>query len=479
MELRFALQPKQKQLLEWLDVYPILFYGGAKGGGKSRGMRDTFLIRRFKYAGTSCGIFRKTYPELEANHIEPLFRDHPALRPYYNDSKKTLTLPNGSTMKFRYAENEADLDRYQGDEYDDLGIEEAGQWPEAMFRKLHGSNRTSKAGIKARCLLTGNPGGIGHGWLKRLFVERRFNSNERASDYAFIQAKVYDNAAIMENDPDYVHRLEANPNMALRKAYLDGDWNIFAGQFFQEVNRDVHFIKPFTIPPHWNRFGSYDFGFNHPAAFGWFANDEDGNTYLYREFVRAGLRVDQLAKELNAFEDTASLYPIVAGHDCWAKRSAMINKDQGDPPTVAEEFQAHGIILRRATIDRIAGAAQLRSYLAWQNKPPENKPRFYIFDTCPITFDCVGRMIHDPDRPEDVLKVDATEGDPLTGDDAYDMVRYGLMSRPALSEGLPLKFKYGTKEWAELEAKRMEAAALEHFTEQAEATKQPEWDSWV
>ncbi len=127
IEIRFGLQPKQRQLLEQMETTPILFYGGAKGGGKSRGMRDVFLIRRFKYAGTSCGIFRKTYPELEANHIEPLFRDHPSLRPYYNDSKKMLSLPNGSTMKFRYAESENDLDRYQGDEYDDLGIEEAGQ----------------------------------------------------------------------------------------------------------------------------------------------------------------------------------------------------------------------------------------------------------------------------------------------------------------------------------------------------------------
>lgn len=447
-ELRFALQPKQRQLLEKMETVPILFYGGAKGGGKSRGMRDVFLIRRFKYPGTSCGIFRKTYPELEANHIEPLFRDHPSLRPYYNDSKKTLSLPNGSTMKFRYAENDKDLDRYQGDEYDDLGIEEAGQWEESLFRKLHGSNRTAKPGVKARCLLTGNPGGIGHGWLKRLFVERRFNSNERPNDYAFIQAKVYDNHALMENDPDYVHKLEANPNQALRKAYLDGDWDIFAGQFFQEISRDVHFIKPFEIPPHWNRFGSYDFGFNHPAAFGWFANDEDGNTYLYRELVKAGLRVDQFATELNRFEDSKLLYPIIAGHDCWAKRTNLIKSDQPDPPTIAEEFASHGLSLKPAVTDRKAGAAHLRSYLAWQGRP-NNKPRLYIFNSCPVTFDCLGRMIHDPDDVEDVLKVDATEGDPLSGDDPYDMIRYGMMSRPAITDPIVPKHPVGSRAWYE------------------------------
>lgn len=408
-------------------------------------MRDIFLIRRFKYPGTNAGIFRQTYGELEANHIRPLFQQHPSLRQYYNDSKKLLTLPNGSTIEFSYAKNEADLSNYQGREYDDLGIEEAGQWTESMFRTLHGSNRTSKPGIKPRCLLTGNPGGIGHGWLKRLFVERRFHSKERPEDYAFIQAKVYDNLALMQNDPDYIHKLEANPNAALRKAYLDGDWDIFAGQFFQEISRDVHLIKPFPIPLHWNRFGAYDYGYNHPAAFGWFAVDEDGNVYLYREFVRARLRVDQFAKELNAFDDTALLYPVVAGHDCWTNKSTLRTEVQ--PPTVAEEFQSHGINLKRAVIDRIQGASQLRSYIAHQNRPPNNKPRFYIFDTCPVTFDAIGRMIHDPDRVEDVLKVDATEGDPLSGDDAYDMARYGLMSRPTISDPVLIKHPHGSAGW--------------------------------
>jgi phage terminase large subunit len=473
IELKIALQPKQSQLLKAMEVTPVLFYGGAKGGGKSRGMRDVFLIRRFKYAGTNSAIFRKTYPELEANHIRPLFQNHPALREYYNESKKLLTLPNGSTMEFCYASNEADLDRYQGREYDDLGIEEAGQWTESMFRTLHGSNRTSKPGIKPRCLLTGNPGGIGHGWLKRLFVTKQFRERELPSDYGFIQATVDDNAALMENDPAYVRRLDAEPNEALRKAFRYGDWDIFAGQFFQEINRDVHFIDPFPIPRHWNRFGAYDFGFNHPGAFGWFANDEDGNTYLYRELIQPGKRVDQWAAQINQHEDSKLLYPIVAGHDCWAKKKAMINKNQSDPPTIAEEFQTHDIMLKQATIDRIAGAAQVRSYLAWREKPPLNKPRFYIFKTCPISFDCLSRMIHDPDRLEDVLKVDAEDGDVNTGDDPYDMIRYGLMSRPILSDAKPVNHPHGSKEWAKQQEEEMEEALRERLEQ--EETNQDPW----
>lgn len=426
-----------------MEAYPITMFGGARGGGKSYALRNIILGRRFQYPKSTGAIFRKTFGELEANHIRPLFQQYPALREYWNDSKKILTLPNGSTIKFSHCGNEGDVSLYQGMEIQDLAIDEAGQWTESMFWTLLGSNRSSNPNIPARCALTANPGNIGHGWLKRLFIEKRYNQRERPQDYNFIQSLVQDNPALVDSDPDYVHRLNAEPNEALRKAYLYGDWSVHAGQFFQEISREAHLIKPFEIPRHWNRFGAYDFGYNHPAAFGWFANDEDGNTYLYRELVRAQLRVDQFAKEINVFGDTSSLYPIVAGHDCWTNRAVL--KDSAQPPTVAEEFQTHGINLKRAVIDRIQGAAHLRSYLALRGD--QKKPRFYIFDTCPVSFDCLSRMIHDPDRVEDVLKVNATEGDPLSGDDAYDMVRYGVMSRPAITEAPLVRHPVGSAEW--------------------------------
>lgn len=465
MELKIALQPKQRRFLEAIETTPITFYGGAKGGGKSHGLRNILLLRRFQFPRSIGKLFRRTYQELEDNHISPLFRQFPELRPFYHEGKKTLTLPNESTLQFCYCQHQADAESHAGRETHDLGIEEAGQWPEQMFTTLLGSNRSSDPNIQPRAMLTGNPGGIGHGWLKRIFVDKRYNERELASDYEFIQATVDDNPALMLNDPAYVRRLELEPNEALRKAYRYGDWNIFAGQFFQEISKDVHFIKAFKIPPHWNRFGAYDYGYNHPAAFGWFANDEDGNTYLYREFVRAGLRVDQFAKYLNGFTDTSALYPVVAGHDCWTQRSTL--RDDKQPPTVAEQFLTHGIQISRAVVDRMQGAAQMRDYLAHRDTPT-NKPRFYIFDTCPITFDTISRMIHDPDRPEDVLKVDATEGDANSGDDAYDMVRYGLMSRPTITDPLRPKIVRGTPEWHQKMNENLFDQALEHFKKEQE-----------
>jgi phage terminase large subunit len=444
ISLETWLQPKQRDFEAAVQKYPITGFGGAKGGGKSYSLRNILLARRFSYPNSTGAIFRKSFPELEANHIRPLFAEHPALREYWNESKKLLSLPNGSTLQFSHCTNEQDVYLYQGRELNDLGIDEAGQWTEAMFRTLLGSNRSSISGIPARCALTFNPGGLGHGWIKRLFIDKRYNERERPGDYHFIQALIADNKALTDNDPDYVHRLNTETSEALRKAYLYGDWDILAGQFYNELSRDIHFIDPFPLPVHWQRFGAYDFGYNHPAAVGWFANDEDGNTYLYREYIQAGKRVDQLAEIINQHPDSKDI-TFTAGHDCWAKRSAVINAQQGTPPTVAEEFLSHGIFLKQAVIDRIAGAAHLRSYLAPRGE--HKKPRFYIFKTCPISYDTLSRMVHDPNRVEDVLKQDAVEGDPTTGDDAYDMIRYGLMSRPLLTDKLAPKHPLGTVAW--------------------------------
>jgi phage terminase large subunit len=459
-DITIRLQPKQKDFRKSLNDYPITLYGGAKGGGKSKGLREIFLLRRFEQEKTHAAIFRRTYPELEGNHIRPLFESFPGLRTYYHESKKLLELPNGSTIQFCHCKNEEDVSLYQGREFDDLGIDEITQWSESMFRTLHGSNRSSKPGVKPRCALTGNPGGIGHSWVKRIFIERRFSEIERAEDYSFIPALVDDNPALIKNDPDYVRRLEANPNKALRDAYRWGSWDIHSGQFFPELRRDVHFIKPFEIPAHWTRFAAYDFGFNHPTAFGWFAVDEDGCVYQYRELVEAGLRVDQICEKVLRFEDTKQCYPVIAGHDCWAKKTAKINAQEQSPPTIAEEFMKAGIPLKRAIIDRIQGAAQLRKYLAHNES---TKPQFFIFQSCPITYDCLTRMENDPNRLEDVLKVDALDGDIYAGDDAYDMVRYALMSRPVSANRLKPQHKWGSPEWAKQQTQEMEEAAEEYF----------------
>lgn len=424
--IKIALTKKQIELDHAIKHFENVFYGGAKGGGKSVGMRYIMLKGTLAIPGLKAVIFRKTYPELYNNHISVILEEFPQLQQFYNAGHKEYRFPNGSVLAFRYNQLEKDLSNHQGVEYHWLGIEEAGEWPEDWFWKLKGSNRSSNPNIKPRCLLTGNPGGIGHKWLKRLFVDKRYRKGiEREEDFYFIPAKVTDNPALMDSDPGYVRRLKANKNKMLVKAYLDGSWDIQAGQFFDGLNRNVHLVRPFAIPDHWERQAAFDTGYNHPAAFLWGANDSDGNVYIYREYNRGKRRTEEIVQDIMEYKDSHDLQNLPAGLDCWTKH--------GGGPSVSEKFyeKSNGkLILTKAKTDRIAGAAQIRDYLALND---QGKPRLYIFDTCTMLFDTLMRMTHDPKRPEDVLKVDAVDSDPETGDDLYDCLRYYLMNRPRIA----------------------------------------------
>lgn len=398
------------------------------------------LKRRFKYANSVGYIFRKNFAELEANHIAPLFAQFPGLREYYNDGKKTLRLPNGSELRFGYCEHERDLSKFQGREIHDLGIEEAGDWPEHFYEMLRASNRSSLSHIKPRTLLTGNPGGIGQQWLKRLFITKDFRENERAGDYHFISARVYDNPALMKADPQYETRLSSIKSETLRRAWLEGDWDVSAGVFFSELRRDIHLIEPFRIPSHWQWFGGYDYGYNHPAGFQWWVSDEDWNCYLVKEIIRAKMSLTEQGRLVADFEKDmigsgqkrGSDTVFEAGHDCWAKKKST-------DPTIAEdlldEFQKNKVncVLKQANINRKLGASNMRERIRVFEKDGKQTARLFIFNTCPLTWDCLTRMIHNPNDVEDVLKVDAYEGDPHTGDEGYDTARMALASRPALA----------------------------------------------
>ncbi len=427
LEIRIALTPKQREFDEAADKYPVVFYGGSRGSGKSYALRNIILKRRFKHAGSVGYIFRKNFAELEANHIAPLFNQFPALREYYNEGKKTLRLPNASELRFAYCDHYADLSKFQGREIHDLGIEEAGDWPEQFYEILRASNRSSRKGTPARTLLTGNPGGAGHVWLRRLFIDRDYRDGETPTDYHFVKATVKDNPALTKVDPDYVKRLASLKSETLRRAWLEGDWDLQAGQFFSELRRDVHFIKPFPIPIHWKWFGGYDYGFNHPAGWQWWVQDEDGNCYCVKEINRARMSLPEQAElvaqyekhqvELQQKPSTATVFE--AGHDCWAKKKAS-------DPTIFEDLMREfsrlkvSCVLRQANINRKLGASNMRERIRVIDGPRGKTSRLFIFNTCPMTWDCLTRMVHDPDNVEDVLKVDSIEGDPLTGDEMYD-----------------------------------------------------------
>lgn len=227
----FIEQPNEKQRLFLLDRHKHIAFGGARGGGKSWAVRTKAKLLAFRYAGIRLLIVRRSYPELMNNHIN-ILRNELAGAAVYNDRDKILRFMNGSTVNFMYCDRDGDLDRIQGVEYDVIFIDEATQLSEYQMKSIAACVRGVNPFPK-RVYYTCNPGGRGHGYIKRLFVDRRFKDGENPEDYSFIQSLVSDNTALMKAQPDYVKQLEALPPK-LKEAWLYGKWDIFDGQFFED-----------------------------------------------------------------------------------------------------------------------------------------------------------------------------------------------------------------------------------------------------
>lgn len=430
MEIKIKLQEKQKEaFFKGLNT-PVLFYGGAKGGGKSYLVRAREIALRLKYPNTKGLIVRRTYPELLSNHIRKFWEEYPITKSWYTKSEKTIHYPNGSITEFSYLQNPDDVYTYQGREYDNISVDEITQHEEIVFKTLRTSLRTSnieavKAGFKPTMLLTGNPGGIGHQWVKRIFVDKEYKPEEHSSDFHFIQAFVQDNRALLNADPEYIKRLEDLPD-SLRKAYLEGDWNIHAGQAFSELSVHKHVVKPFELPLQTRYFAGYDHGFNHPFAFVLFAVVPDGTVYVVKSVTGRLKRVDEIYDLILLATKNISKLEIYGGLDLWSKQR------DGSPSTFENFFSvgmkpANGYILTRAKVDRVQGVNEIRKWIAWKNTPTET-PKLFFFENCMDVFNTVASMQFDASKPEDVLKVDADQ-DGFGGDDFYDAFRYGVMSR--------------------------------------------------
>lgn len=244
------------------------------------------------------GLFRRTYPELYASVIEPLLETLDPSLYKYNDSKKVMYFPKtGCRIKFGHVQHDKDVFRYQGEEFDVIGIDELTLFNEYQFRFLKSRLRTTKAYWKPCFFATTNPGNIGHAWVKRIFIDRDLSTKEAKETYEYIPAIIYDNPVLCETDPDYVARLE-NLDEDTKKAMLYGDWDSFAGQYFKEWRKDIHVIQPFAIPKEWRRIIALDYGFSNPSAVLWMAIDPDDNVYVYRELYVTRKTYSELLDEI-------------------------------------------------------------------------------------------------------------------------------------------------------------------------------------
>lgn len=401
-------------------------YGGARGGGKTWAVRVKAVGGAIKHAGIKILIMRRTYPELENTLIEPIKAMVPAAIGQYNSTMHTMFFVNGSIIKFGHLQSYNSIVEYQGQEWDWIFMDEATHFTESEFRALaacvRGVNSFSK-----RMFLTCNPGGIGHNWVKRIFVTRNFNPKENPKDYIFIPATVEDNVDLIKSSPDYVTALELLPEDIYR-AHRFGDWDALAGTFFPEFTEATHVYKPFPIPDEWMKYRVFDYGLDMFACL-WIAVDFDGRCWVYREVGDSDLIVSQAGQlALDCTPANEHIQFTIAPPDMWSTQ-----KDTGR--TMAEIFTQCGLGLVKANNSRIQGWMALKELL----KPMEDgKPGFMVSSECTRLIDHLPSLQHSDKNPSDV----ATEPHDITH--FPDAARYFAQFRTMKS------FKtVATEEWDE------------------------------
>lgn len=409
--------PSEKQRLFFDSRAKYTAYGGARGGGKSWALRRKLALMALRWPGSKLLLVRRSYPELYSNHILPL---QAALRgvAVWNEQRKCFRFKNGSILFMGYLANDSDAQRYQGREYDVIAIDEATQITEYQFNCLRaclrGVSRTPK-----RMYLSCNPGGIGHIWVKRLFVDRNFVDGENPDDYAFIQAKAADNPALLKADPDYVNRLRAIRDPRLRRAWLDGDWNVFEGQFFAEFDPERHVKYQPALAGSW--FCGLDYGFDMLALIVCVIG-ADGHVHVAAELCRENLTLSAAAIEIRRkLDEMRARYPksepmyIAASPDLWNRR-----QDSGVSGIETMSRIALPPLIR-ADDRRVPGWLNMREYLAFS---PDGAPGLTIDPSCETLISSMQALVFSKTVPDDA------SDRPHSATHAPEALRYALMSRP-------------------------------------------------
>lgn len=402
--------------------------GGARGGGKTFGVFNQVAVDDCQRIPGLKGLMLRKIGKAVQETVEDLRQT--ALRHVPHDYKRgerVLNFPNGSRIVLGNFKDEKDIDSYLGLEYDVIVVEEATTLTYSKYKAIRTCLRTSKPNWRPRVYLSTNPGGIGHFWFKKRFI-RPFKADEETTT-RFIPSTVYDNLYINEGYRAVLEDLTG----WLKQAWLFGNWDINAGQYFTTWNESIH-VKPwFKIPENWRSWLAYDYGFHHNTVVYLCTEDPETKTFwLVDEHHASQMLVPHhamaVAKMLKRHDlERKDIYEFVAGADVFAKRD-----DIGEY-SVAELWEKEGFRLTKANQDRVNGAAEMLLRLGDPtNEERPIEPRFYVTERCPLFIETVPILVHDPHRPEDVMKMDMDE-DGEGGDDAYDGARYGLMAQAAAS----------------------------------------------
>ena len=446
----------------------VIAYGGAAGGGKSDAMIMLSIIACLTYQGIAVGYFRRKFTQLEGAG-GAIWRSTQLLGPLveqglvkWNGGLYRWTFKNGSVIQFAHLQHEHDVQNYQSQQFDIICFDEATHFTRFQYRYMLSRNRSNTPNMPRPFFAMGtNPGGVGHVWFKDEFVRIGEPENVhrvevepgRYEDHMFIPAKLSDNHALEERDPEYRQNLENQPEH-IRRQLLEGDWNAIEGVAFPEWREHAHIIEHFDIPDEWVRFRSLDWGYAKPYSVGWYAVDYDGRLYKYRQLYGWGGEADKGSKE-----DPADVAQKIWEAEHWQDEDgkwhseyvidavaddAIFGGRQDNSKDIAEQFadkfieldKKHGtrtMVWRRVgkgPKSRISGRLEMHHRLKIPTDQNGNYtgelPMLVFFKNVTHTIRTVPELLNDERNPEDV--------DTAMEDHAYDETRYACMSRPMTSK---------------------------------------------
>lgn len=371
-------------------------FGGAAGGGKSYAQLVDALVFAMRYPGSRQLILRRTLRELERSLILVSEQLYPQAVGKFVRSDAVWRLVNGSMIEFGHCQYDSDVTRYQSAEYDVIRFDELTHFSLYQYTYLLSRVRGAN-GYPKQVKSTTNPGGIGHDWVKKRFIDAMPPDTLTAFDGGsriFLPAKVTDNVFLMQFDPKYRKRLENLPARE-RKALLEGDWDLQEGRYFSEFTRDIHVVKAFEIPAHWKRWLTVDYGLDMFAAL-WIAQAPDGHSYVYREVYQSGLILSEAAEQIERAERGERVDMRLAPPDLFHRR-------QETGRSAVEIWQDKGLYFEASGNERVNGWYAVKELL---RPVPDGQggmtARLQIFPQCRNLIRTLGALQHDERNPNDV-----------------------------------------------------------------------------
>ena len=446
-------QPGPQVALLTCPVFEV-FYGGARGGGKTDGMLGEWASHSGRHLQHASGLMvRRSRTELY-DTIERSRELYTRLGATFNETEKLWRFPGGARLRFAYLENDADAESYQGHAYTRVYVEELGNFPNpAPIMKLMATLRSS-AGVPVGFRATGNPGGPGHQWVRARYIDPAplgyevITDPESGLERVYIPARVSDNQQLLSNDPQYIARLRASGSPELVRAWLEGDWSVVTGAFFSEFNLARHVVAPHELPKHWVRFRSMDWGSARPFCVGWYAVSDGelqqyprGALVKYREWY--GKSAPNVGLKLTAEQVADGILERQAEGekiDLSVIDPAAFAQDGG--PSIAERMAKRGVFFQRADNSRVGARGAMGGWdlLRQRLVGEDERPMIYFFGTCTDTIRTLPALQHDDKRPEDL----DTDGE----DHAGDETRYACAARPWVREAdkpKPVRFAGSTQ----------------------------------